>query len=206
MGKYIKDKKEKYVEIIAIIDRSGSMASCVEDSIGGFNTFLKNQQKIKGKANFTTVLFDHEYLVPVNNVDIQDVKKLTTETYEPRGGTALLDAIGKTINNTNARLNEMKKSDRPSKIIVCILTDGYENQSVEFNSDQIKTMIEAHQKKDWQFIYLGADQDAFAVAGGLGIMRANTANYNSRTTKVGYATMDSMTTSGRLGGQSDVSN
>ena len=119
--------KEGLTEIISIVDRSGSMQSILDDAIGGFNTFLAAQQRQPGEAKLSLILFDHEYQVVQQAVDIQQVEPLNQDTYVPRGSTALLDAVGKTIDAVGERLAATAESERPSQVIISILTDGYEN-------------------------------------------------------------------------------
>lgn len=189
--------RQGHTDIICIIDRSGSMGSIKNDAIGGFNTFIDAQQKVPGTASVTLVLFDHEYLVPYSNIDIRQVNLLDDTTYQPRGNTALFDAIGKTINDTNERLDKMIDSDKPEKVIVCILTDGEENSSHEFKSHQIKEMIEKQKnEKKWEFAFLAANQDAFAAAQSMGISKAFTSSFVSDSvgTKAAYLSMNEMAT------------
>ena len=134
--------KNNLTEIVFILDRSGSMSRLVEDTIGGFNSFIETQKKEVGEAVLTTILFDDQYEILHNGVDIKNVKPMTTKEYSARGMTALLDAIGKTINNVGDRLNKTDDKDKPSKVIFVITTDGQENSSKEFTQKQIKEMIE----------------------------------------------------------------
>ena len=169
-----KAKKTDYCEIVCVIDRSGSMGSIVDDAIGGFNTFLKEQQELPGKATLTLVQFNHEYEVVCENLVLKKVKPFTTKTYVPSGTTALLDAVGKTLNDVQKRIADMDKGKRPRKVIFTILTDGQENSSHEFSKSQIKTMIKKlDKKKTWDFMFLAANQDAFAEAHGIGIKAAD---------------------------------
>lgn len=194
--------KTNHTEIICIIDRSGSMDIIRNDAIGGFNTFLESQKKLPGTASISLVLFDHEYLNPIKNQDIQSVEPLTDKTFVPRGGTALLDAIGRTLNEVGARLGSTPESDRPEKVMVCILTDGQENSSQEFSRPKIKEMIEHQREKyKWEFCFLAANQDAFAEAVNIGIDRCKTASFvaDSQGTARAYASMNAITTSYRSG-------
>lgn len=172
--------KENLTEIVFILDRSGSMGSLTEDTIGGFNTFIENQKKEEGEAILTTILFDDKYEVLHNGVNLKDVKPLTNKEYYARGMTALLDAIGKTINTVGERLSKTKEEDKPSKIIFVITTDGEENSSREFTQLKIKEMIE-HQtnKYNWQFMFLGANIDAVGTAQSFGISGQFAANYTA---------------------------
>lgn len=166
--------KKNYTEIVVVLDRSGSMQSIKDDTIGGFNRFLKDQKAVPGTAAITLAQFDDQYEVVLNGVPIADAKELTGETFVPRGWTALLDAIGRTINTTGARLASMADEDRPEKVVFVIITDGEENRSKEFNSQQINEMID-HQRETykWEFVFLGANQDAIKVARSMGIHQAN---------------------------------
>lgn len=172
--------KHGLVEIVNIIDRSGSMASIRKDAIGGFNTFLQEQKSFPSEARVTLVLFDHEYLVIHDGVPIQDTPDLNEFTYVPRGRTALYDAIGRTILTIGNRLSETPEEERPEKVIISILTDGEENSSTEFTADQIKEMI-THQQEvyKWDFIYLAANQDAFEVGCAMGISEASTMSFEA---------------------------
>jgi uncharacterized protein YegL len=157
-------------DIAFVLDRSGSMNSIAGDAIGGFNAFLTQQQVQPGEARLTLVLFDHEYLVAHDNVDIHSVPPLDASTYIPRGMTALLDAIGRTIDAIGARLASTADDERPAKVIVAILTDGMENASRDYNNRRVADMISHQQEKySWEFIFLAANQDAIATAHTLNI-------------------------------------
>jgi hypothetical protein len=155
---------------VFLLDCSGSMESCWDDTIGGFNAFL-NEQKATG-GTLTLIQFDHEYQMTYNRTKIDKVTPLTRETYKPRGSTALMDAIGRLIKEWNG-------SSNPS---VAILTDGQENSSHKFTKAHIKDLIEAKTKDGWTFAYLGANQDAFAEAGSIGIAPGCTMNYDATRT------------------------
>ena len=172
-------------DITLVVDRSGSMDEVRDDAEGGVNTFIGQQAKEPGEALLTLVQFDTEYEFLHSGVPIQNVPK-----YElvPRGMTALLDAVGRAINETGERLAKMAESDRPSLVIFVVMTDGHENSSKEFNKSQIKEMVERQQNDyDWHFTFLGANQDAFAEAGDMGFDAAGVADY--ATDKVAPAYM-----------------
>ena len=195
--------KENLTEIVFILDRSGSMMHLTADTIGGYNSMIEKQKQEPGEAKITTVLFDDNYEVLYDAVDIQNIEPMTTAQYYAHGCTALLDAVGRTINNVGARLNNTPEEERPSKVIVVITTDGYENSSHEFTRTQIKEMIE-HQtnKYSWQFMFLGAEIDAVAEAESIGIS-GNWAVQTCATeigTKSVYACLDSAITTLRGGG------
>ena len=198
--------KENLTEMVFILDRSGSMSNLTKDTIGGFNTMIENQKKEDGDAVLTTVLFDDMYELLHDGVNIQDVKELTNKEYYARGMTALLDAIGKTINTVGERLSKTKEENRPSKIIFVITTDGQENSSKEFTQKQIKEMIE-HQTNtyNWQLMFLGANIDAVSTAQSFGISGQFASNYtaNSRGTDALYTSVSKSVSSFRSMGAVD---
>lgn len=156
--------------IAAVVDRSGSMEPLVDDAIGGFNAFLAAQQAAPGEVRLTLALFDHEILVPCLDQPIAAVPPLDRSTYVPRGSTALLDAIGTTIDELGLRLAHTPEAERPGTVIVAILTDGHENASTRYRSNQIADRI-AHQRAfyDWEFVFLAANEDAIITAQSLAI-------------------------------------
>ena len=156
---------KKEIDIVFLLDRSGSMGGFESDTIGGYNSYL-NDQKDKN-VKVTTVLFDDKYELLYEREDIKKVKKLTSKQYYVRGCTALLDAIGRTIGYMD--------SVNAEKVIFVITTDGYENASREFSKDKIKKMIKAH--KNWEFLYLGADIDSYEEGREIGIKTNNISNY-----------------------------
>lgn len=158
-------KRREEMDIVFLLDRSGSMRGLESDTIGGYNSYLESQKDSNAKV--TTVLFDDNYELLTNRTNIEDIKEITSTEYYVRGCTALLDAIGKSI--------ELMDKAKSKKCIFVITTDGYENASKEYNKSQIKELIEGH--KDWEFIYVGADIDSYAEASALGISEKNIANY-----------------------------
>ena len=172
--------REGLTEIVCILDRSGSMSNLTSEAIGGFNEFIKEQKEADGDANVTVALFDNNYKLLHDNVNINDVPELTGEQYWPGGMTALYDAIGMTVDNIGKRLSETKEEDRPENVIVAILTDGYENTSREYTAEKVKEMIEHQEEKyDWTFMYLAANQDAFDVGLSFGMKDYNSINFNA---------------------------
>lgn len=162
---------EKSADITIVLDRSGSMKSIKEKTIEGFNGFISSQLKMKVNARMTLVQFDHEYQLLYEAVKLKHVNELNDYTYIPRGMTALLDAIGKTIKLTSTRYNNISEEKRPDKMIFVIITDGHENASTSFSREKIFKMIKKMEnKRNWEFIYLGANQDAIAEACKYGIM------------------------------------
>lgn len=167
----------KNTEIIFIIDKSGSMAHLVGDTIGGFNGFIESQKTLEGKSTLTTVLFDSSYKILHDNVDIREVKPMTNFDYIAGGGTAMLDAIGAVINKVQDRHDELG-SEKPDNVLFVITTDGEENSSRSFNKKQIEKMIK-HQTNGhgWKFMFLGANMDAVKEAADIGISRDWSTNY-----------------------------
>jgi len=159
---------QNLTEIVFILDRSGSMGGLENDTIGGYNGFVKKQAEM-GQTSLTTVLFDDRYEILHNGIDARNVT-LTDREYFTRGSTALLDAVGKTINDVGKRLNETAEERRPGKVIFVITTDGLENASRKFSYDDVKKMI-THQteKYGWEFIFMGANIDVAEEGDKLGI-------------------------------------
>lgn len=162
--------KDNLTEIVFILDKSGSMGHLRGDTIGGYNTYIEDQKKEPGEAFLTTVLFDDEYVLLHDHVDLKEVQPLTERDYRPGGCTALMDAIGKTINSVGQRLANTPEEERPAHVIFVITTDGYENASKEFDRAKVKAMIEHQQSKySWTFLFLGAGIDAYSEAESIGI-------------------------------------
>lgn len=186
-------------EIICVVDRSGSMGSIRDDAVGGFNTFLAEQKKVDRPCKFTYAQFDSEYELVHNGVALHNVRPLDHTTYVPRGSTALLDAIGRTVNEVGARLQNTPEDERPGKVLFVILTDGHENSSQEFTRPQINEMI-THQrdKYKWEFIFLAANQDAIKTGGDMGISRSFNFAATGQFVKGVYASAARSVTSYRL--------
>lgn len=161
---------DNLTEIVAILDKSGSMEPLTNDTIGGFNGFLKEQKDVPGEAILTTVLFNDSYTLLHDRVNIKDVKPISKKEYVAGGSTALLDALGKTIKDIGLKLHNTAEKDRPSKVIFFIITDGEENTSTEFTNDTVKEMVELQKNTyKWDFIFLGANIDSFSAAANIGI-------------------------------------
>lgn len=200
--------KKDYTHIAIVLDRSGSMGSVKQDTIGGFNEFLKSQQEVKGEATLTLAQFDTMYELLQENANIQNVEPLTDVTYVPRGGTALLDAIGRTINSTGQFLQSLNPSQRPEKVVFVIITDGEENSSREFTLESVNEMI-THQteKYQWQFVFLGANQDAIQAGMSYGVSASNSMSFGHNTKGVSamYSSVTSNLRNYREGGVADMS-
>ena len=172
--------KTNLTELVFILDRSGSMGGLESDTIGGFNSMLTKQQSEPGECRITTVLFDDNYEVLHDRIDIKAVNKITAQEYFVRGCTALLDAVGKTIKKINKVQKNTAENYRAEKVLFVITTDGMENASREFTYDKIKAMVEKQKKKhNWEFIFLGANIDAIDVANRFGIARNRAQNFHN---------------------------
>lgn len=166
--------KDNYAHICLILDRSGSMQLQFDETITGVNSFIKSQQEAPGEATMTLVQFDDYYEQVYSFVPIPEVPLLTRETFIPRGWTALLDAIGRAMENTGKVLAEMKEEDRPSKVIIAVVTDGAENASKCFTQVQIQDMIKHQQDVySWQIAFLSSDIKAVQQAHTLGFATDN---------------------------------
>jgi hypothetical protein len=156
-----------FTHIAFLLDRSGSMQSIRSDTVGGFDAFIAEQRGEPGRCTVSLAQFDNEYQEVYADRPIAEVPSLDLV---PRGSTAMLDAIGRLINATGARLAALPEAERPGTVIVGIMTDGLENASKEFSRSQIKAMIgEQTERYGWQFLYMGANQDAIEVGTGLGV-------------------------------------
>jgi hypothetical protein len=194
--------RQDATHITIVLDRSGSMCAVAGDTIGGFNKFLADQKAVPGFATLTLAQFDHEYEIVHNSKPVAEVPPLDDKTFVPRGNTALLDAIGRTIVATGATLAGMPEDQRPAKVVFVIITDGQENASREYTRAKVLEMI-THQRETyaWEFVFLGANQDAIAAGSSLGISVANSLTYASNAvgTQSAFASASSNTRSYRTG-------
>jgi hypothetical protein len=186
--------RENFTSINVIIDQSGSMGSLTADTIGGYNQFLAEQKVVPGDAMFSLCLFSSEARLVHDSLPISGIPDLTTKTYRPSGGTALLDAMGSTIDEVGRKLAAMPEHERPSKVIFLIMTDGDENASKTYKADQVRSMV-THQREvySWEFVFMGANIDAVAEGTNLGISMSNSMNYAATSigTKGLYSNMSS---------------
>jgi uncharacterized protein YegL len=159
--------KEKLLDVVFVLDKSGSMAGSEEHTISSFNEYLEKEKTNKFNTNITTVLFNDHYSYLHKRKAVSKVNNLTDKEYSVEGCTALYDSLGNAIT-----FMEQEKTDQ---VLFIIITDGYENASSEYSKDKIRKMIKKH--TDWEFIYIGADIDSYAAGGDIGIRRTNIANY-----------------------------
>lgn len=177
--------KPKRNHLALIVDRSGSMGGKESDVIGGVNKFIEEHMKTGIPATVTVMKFDHEFELETS--DLAGFKTWGPSDYVPRGSTALLDAVGRTLTH----LGPLVAKDDPENVIVVIITDGYENHSTEYKKPRIKQLIEHCQLHGWAFLYLGAGVDAFSEAAGMGIAANTTTQYTPTNagTQSAYANM-----------------
>ena len=184
--------KKNLTELVFILDKSGSMSGLESDTIGGFNSMLEKQKGVDGDCNVTTVLFDNNYELLHDRIDIKAIGPISDKEYQVGGTTALLDAIGRTVNKI---INVQKRSGeeyRADKVMFVIITDGYENSSREYSSDKVKALIEQQKEKyNWEFIFLGANIDAVETAGRYGISADRAVDYvpDSKGTRLNFMMM-----------------
>lgn len=199
---------KNYTEIAVILDRSGSMSTIAADTIGGFNTFIEEQKKIPGEAKISVYQFDTEFESLCRHVDLKEVVPLSSRTFVPRGSTALYDAMGRTINELGTYLSNKPESERPDKVVLLVMTDGEENASKEFNSEQIKQIVKDQTEKfNWQILFIGSNQDAVLSAGKVGIssLNAMTFAHSQKGVQNAYQSLSSNIGGYRSGATMDAS-
>ena len=202
--------KDGYTHISVILDRTGSMETIRDDTIGGFNAFLNAQKAEPGLATLTLVQFDTQdpYEVLHQFKPIADVPELTRATFVPRASTPLLDAMGRGINDLEKNIADMPEEERPSRLVMVIITDGQENSSREFRKDQIEKMIKEKQEKSaWQFVFLSADLAAIGDALASGMRAASVMGHDkdAHGTQAAWVALSRSISDYRLGHKEDVS-
>lgn len=172
--------KKGLTELVFILDKSGSMAGLETDTIGGYNAMLAKQQAVEGECYITTVLFDNNYKLLHDRIDLRAVSPITEQEYQVGGSTALLDALGRTIHKIIDVQKYTAEAYRAEKVLFVIITDGEENASREYSAEKVKKLIE-RQKKDygWEFVFLGANIDAVETAGRFGISPDRAQNFHA---------------------------
>ncbi len=181
--------KTNRTELVFILDRSGSMSGLESDTIGGYNAMLEKQKKEAGEATVTTVLFDDKYELLHDRIDLKGIAPITDREYYVRGCTALLDAIGKTIQKIANVQKHTSQENRADKVLFVITTDGMENASREYTYDKIRALVERQkQEYGWEFLFLGANMDAVKEATHLGMEADDAANFvnDARGQKLAY--------------------
>ena len=169
--------KKDLTELVFILDKSGSMSGLEKDTIGGFNSMLQKQRAVDGECRITTVLFDNNYELLHDRIDIRAVGPMTEKEYQVGGSTALLDAMGRTIQKLVNVQKNTAEAYRAEKVMFVIITDGEENSSREWSAEKVKALIEEEKKYGWEFIFLGANIDAVETAGRFGISADRAVDY-----------------------------
>ena len=173
-------KKNNVTELVFILDRSGSMSGLESDTVGGFNAMIEKQKKQDAPCYVSTVLFDDVSEVLHDRVKLEDVQKMTEEQYYVRGCTALMDAIGGAIHHIGNIHKYARPEDVPENTLFVIMTDGMENASRRYSSEQVKKLIERQKKKyGWEFLFIGANIDAVETAARYGIAPDRAVNYHA---------------------------
>ncbi|MEB4208950.1 vWA domain-containing protein [Mycobacterium sp. 94-17] len=171
--------------IAVLVDRSGSMAQCRDDWEGGLNTFVESQAEEPGDAEITLAQFDTEYELVW---PLRPIKEAPPYTLVPRGATALLDAMGRFITGVGERLAKRDEADRPGKVIVCIVTDGMENSSMDWTRDQVKALVERQCSTwQWEFVFLGANMDAVQEGASVGIPQKSSLTFDAVNARAAYS-------------------
>lgn len=184
--------KKNFTELVLILDKSGSMSGLENDTIGGFNSMLEKQKTVDGECRITTVLFDNTYTLLHDRIDIQAVSPMTNAEYSVGGSTALLDAIGLTINKLVSVQKNTSEDYRADKVMFVIITDGEENSSRKYSVDKVRSMSEHEKKKyGWEFIFLGANIDAVQTAQRFGIGADRAVDYvpDAKGTQLNFEAM-----------------
>jgi uncharacterized protein YegL len=200
--------KKGLTELVFILDKSGSMSGLEKDTIGGYNSMLAKQQAIDGECHITTVLFDNGYELLHDRINLKAVSPITEREYQVGGSTALLDAIGRTINKIGNAQRNTADDYRAEKVIFVIITDGEENASREYSAEKVKAQIERQKTKyGWEFIFLGANIDAVETAGRFGIAPDRAVEYlaDSEGTTLNFTMMSKAVMSIREEGRVDDS-
>ena len=194
--------KNHITELVFVLDRSGSMSGLESDTIGGFNSLIERQKKLKGKCYVTTVLFDSQHETVHDREELSTVMPMTERDYYVRGSTALLDALGDTINHISNIHKYIRSEDVPEQTTFVIMTDGMENASHRYDGLEVRQMIERKKEKSgWEFLYLAANIDAVETAARMGIRADRATNYRADKagTKIAYEAISEAIFNARAG-------
>lgn len=187
---------QNYTHIAVVLDRSGSMASIKDDMVAGLNEFFEEQAALEGKCMVDLVQFDNEYEVVFSNLPV----KLAKAELHPRGSTALLDAIGKTVTDLGAKLRDKSEKNRPANVMVVVVTDGYENASREWTKPAVRDLIKQQTDEwNWDFVFLGTGFDAVAAGRDYGFSADKSLTFSGDKVDVAYASLSNYTSNTRSG-------
>lgn len=188
-----------YTALGLIVDRSGSMESIAQEVRGSVKQFIMEQKKGVGKATLTATQFDHSYEVIHDFQNIQEIdeEKFANE-YAPRGLTALLDAIGRATLAMKQKIDDMPETEKPKRVVIAVITDGYENASKGFTISQIKEMIKEREAAGWDFMFMGATLDTIKIAENMGFSKNKSAIYNVNNFKTCMSSVNEQATKARL--------
>ncbi len=193
---------QDYTHIAVVVDRSGSMSGIRADMIGGLDEFFKSQAGLPGKCLVDYAQFDTEYELVFEDTDVSEAKA----QLDPRGGTALLDAIGITTANLGKKLADLPEDSRPGKVLVVVVTDGHENSSREYKKADIKKLVEKQESDfSWNFVFLGANMDAMDEGMQMGVTRGSTLTYDPNNIPVAMASVSAYATNYRSNGSAAFS-
>ena len=187
--------KKGLTELVFILDKSGSMGGLETDTIGGYNAMLAKQKDVEGECRITTVLFDHRYALLHDRTDIRAVSPITQKEYQVGGTTALIDAMGRTIDKIGNAQKHTAEDYRAEKVMFVIITDGQENASRSYTANDVKMMVQRQKERfGWEFIFLGANIDAVETAGHFGISADRASDYvsDSLGTQLNFRAMSAM--------------
>ena len=201
--------KENLVELVFVLDKSGSMWCLAEDTISSYNELLQEQKNVEGDCVVSTVLFNGTTKILHDRVDIKNVEMLTTEDYQPMGSTALYDAVCETIDRIGDKLSDTPEEERPSNVMFVIITDGHENSSRRFTAEDVKARIERQKNKyNWDFNFIGANIDVVTEARKIGIASTDSFTYTASDygTKSVYASLSASISNLRTTGDYDKIN
>lgn len=193
------------IELVFILDESGSMRGLEKDTIGGFNSTIDKQKKEDGECLVSTVCFSNSQRVIHDRVNLRDVKELTEKDYVPCGSTALIDTVASSIKHIKMVHRYIRKEDRPDKVMFIITTDGMENASHKYSLNETKKMIEECKENGWEFIFLAANIDAYETARDYGFDEGSTVNYvnDEEGTDIKFCCVDKAISSIRTSGVLD---
>jgi hypothetical protein len=165
--------------IAVVLDRSGSMAPLRDDAIGGFNTLLEEQRAQAGEGRLLLVQFDRVCEIVCDAVPLENVPALSRATYVPGAGTALLDALGHTLHEVEARIEGLPNAARPDRVLIAVITDGEENSSRKYSAPDVRRMIQASRARGWDFLFLGTSSAAIEESMAWGIDPSATLHFSA---------------------------